>query len=99
MTSVAFDRNPAGRNHICRYAKWGNFRRQAAVKTVLPAFGGHVGGKVRDASLDDFRTDIDDPPPALFFHVRQTSPSEKEGAFDEEIDHRLEEIPIIVFDP
>jgi len=35
-------------------AKRGKLGGEAAVKSILPALGGDIGGEVRHASLDDF---------------------------------------------
>ena len=68
------------------------------MKSILPALGGDIGGEVRHAPLDDFRTDVDDASPALLFHVRQAGAGEQEGAFNEKIDHRLIKLPVVLLD-
>ena len=57
-----------------------------------------VGGEVRHTALHDLRADVDDAAPSLLLHVRQAGAAEEERALDEEIDHALEEVPVVFLD-
>jgi hypothetical protein len=79
---------PTGRQFAC----------QAARPADLAAFGRGVSGKRRDASVEHFAGDADDPAPALGFHAGQRPLGHQERTFDEKVDHPLVERPIVLLE-
>ena len=74
------------------------FTSQAAVETILPALGRDVGREIGNTPCHHFGADVDDPAPALRFHVADGGLGEEHRALDEEVEHPLVEGPVVLFD-
>src|SRR5262245_40117042 len=93
---MAFDGNPAGRDTVHRDAERRQFGGHTARPADLTALRRNIAAEVADAALKDFAGDVDDPAPFLFLHLSQTALGQEKRALDEEVDHPLIELPVVL---
>src|SRR5437868_3811057 len=89
-------RNPTGGNHVYGNSERRELRGHAAAPTILGALGSDVGAKIRDTARHDLGADVDDPAPALLFHVGQASSRQQKRTFHEKVQHALVKSPVVI---